>query len=76
MRQTPQKEIISKGQFQIKKVHPIKLIAKRLSRENSFMGSMGSSGRMEEESTWSNINMAVYSMSLSLSVANYDMHYR
>ena len=39
------------------------------------MGSMGSTGRMEEESTWSNINMAIYSMSLSLSAANYDIHY-
>jgi hypothetical protein len=30
---------------------------------------------MEEETTWSNINFAVYSLSLSLSVANYDHHF-
>jgi uncharacterized protein YcaQ len=30
---------------------------------------------MEEETTWSNINLAVYSLSLSLSAANYDHHF-
>jgi len=75
MKHISQKEAPRKGYNQEKKVHPMKSIAKRLSRENSLMGSMGSACRMEEESTWSNINMAVYSMSLSLSAANFDLHF-
>jgi hypothetical protein len=31
---------------------------------------------MEEESTWSNIDMAVYSLSLSLSAANFDHRWK
>ncbi len=54
----------------------MKSIAKRLSNLSSLKDSEGgNSARMEEESTWSHIHYAVYSMSLSLSAANFDRKY-
>ena len=54
----------------------MKLVAHRISTNSSLLGSVSrNSQRMDDESTWSNINMAVYSMSLALSAANYERHY-
>lgn len=42
---------------------------------NEYHRLRESQQEMEEETTWSNINLAVYSLSLSLSAANYDHHF-
>jgi hypothetical protein len=54
-------------------------ISKRTRAKNSIRNEYRrlreSQQEMEEETTWSNINLAVYSLSLSLSAANYDHHF-
>lgn len=42
---------------------------------NEYHRLRESQQEMEEETTWSNINLAIYSLSLSLSAANYDHHF-
>lgn len=79
---TPVKQKLKRGPTMPKKsttrvvqIRP-KSIAKRLSNFSSLKDSEGgNTARMEEESTWSHINYAVYSMSLSLSAANFDNKY-
>ena len=70
------REGVTKASLQIKRGRPIRAIARRISLASSTAGSLAhESQRMEEESTWSSIERAVYGMSLSLSAANYDLHY-